>query len=253
MRLERATEEDDGLYDEAAVRGLFDRMSRSYERMNIVMSFGFSVRWRRQMMRLLPSRPTGARVLDAMSGMGETWTEVLRAIPEARAAALDFSPRMIEHAGTRNRTRFQERFELLCEDVLDNDLPDAAFDVVVSAYGLKTFDEAQSRRFANELARILRPGGTFSFVEVTEPPNRVLRALYDLYLSRIVPVVGVALVSDPVEYRMLHRYLRRYGDGARSTAAFADHPSLQVQRRLLFFGCATSWSGTRIGTGAAAA
>jgi ubiquinone/menaquinone biosynthesis methyltransferase len=241
-----STATDADLYDGAAVRGLFDRMSRTYERMNIVMSFGFSIRWRRQMMRLLPSASPGARVLDAMSGMGETWSEVLRAIPDARTAALDFSPRMIEHAATRNRDRFGGRFALHCEDMLDSRLADASFDVVVSAYGMKTFDEAGSRRFADELARVLRPGGTFSFVEVTEPPNPLLRALYDLYLSRIVPIVGVALVSDPVEYRMLHRYLRRFGDGARTTAALSEQPSLTVQRRLLFFGCATSWTGSRL-------
>lgn len=234
------------LYSGAAVRGLFDRMSRTYERMNIVMSFGFSVRWRRQMMLLLPRDPQRRRVLDAMSGMGETWREVLRAIPDAEPAALDFSTRMIEHAGTRNQLRFGGRFDLLCQDMLDNDLPDGAFDVVVSAYGMKTFDEAQSRRFADELVRLLRPGGSFSFVEVTEPPNRALRALYDFYLSRVVPVVGVLLVSDPVEYRMLHRYLRAYGDGASTSSALGGHPSLQVRRRLLFFGCATSWTGTRL-------
>lgn len=235
-----------GLYDADAVRGLFDRMSRSYERMNIVMSFGFSVRWRRQMMRLLPESASRRRVLDAMSGMGETWAEVLRGIPDAEPAALDFSERMIEHGAVRNRERFEGRFVLLCEDMLENSISDGAFDVVVSAYGMKTFDEAQSRTFADELARVLRPGGTFSFVEVTEPPNRVLRALYDFYLSRVVPIVGVALVSDPVEYRMLHRYLRAYGDGSRTSAALSAHPALQVERRPLFFGCATSWTGTRV-------
>jgi ubiquinone/menaquinone biosynthesis methyltransferase len=238
---------EEDLYDGAAVRGLFDRMSRSYERMNIVMSFGFSVRWRRQMMRFLPSGPRSPRLLDAMSGMGETWSEVLRRFPEARPAALDFSPLMIEHGETRNRDRFGGAFALLCQDVLDSDLPDGSFDVVVSAYGMKTFDGPQSVRFADELARILAPGGSFSFVEVTEPRNPVLRALYDFYLSRMVPIVGVVLVSDPVEYRMLHRYLRAYGDGSRTTEALAAHPALRVERRPLFFGCATSWSGTRVG------
>ena len=154
------------------------------------MSFGFSIRWRRQMMRLLPASAVRTSVLDAMSGMGETWSEILRGIPDAQPAALDFSPRMIEHAGERNRGRFGGRFALLCQDMLESDIPDDAFDVVVSAYGMKTFDPAQSRRFAAELARVLRPGGTFSFVEVTEPPSRVLRALYSFYLSRVVPIVG---------------------------------------------------------------
>jgi demethylmenaquinone methyltransferase/2-methoxy-6-polyprenyl-1,4-benzoquinol methylase len=236
----------DDFYDPAAVQGLFDRMSRSYERMNVVMSFGFSVRWRRQLMRLVPTQPAGTRVLDAMSGMGETWSELLRRFPDSDLAALDFSQRMIEHGATRNASRFENRFTLHCKDMLGSELSDSSFDVVVSAYGLKTFNDEQSRRFADELARILRPGGRFAFIEVTEPANRMLRALYDFYLSKVVPVVGVLLVSDPVEYRMLYRYLRRYGRGQRSESALVGHPLLEVEIRRHFFGCATSFSGHRI-------
>lgn len=237
---------DQGLYDEHAVRGLFDRMSRSYERMNTILSFGFSVRWRRQLLRLLPAGPPGARVLDAMSGMGETWAEVFRRFPDCELTALDFSERMVEHGRIRNRSRFDDRVALRCEDMLESGLPDGSFDVVISAYGLKTFDETQTERLARELARILRPGGRFAFVELTEPPNRPLAALYDFYLSRIVPVAGRLLASDPTEYRMLFRYLRAYADGRRSERAFLARPELRVTRRSHFFGCATSFTGFRI-------
>ncbi|WP_157981691.1 class I SAM-dependent methyltransferase [Protaetiibacter intestinalis] len=236
----------DALFDPGEVRGLFDRMSRSYERMNVVASFGFSVRWRRQLMALVPPDVQAHRVLDAMSGMGETWSRLLRRFPRSEVAALDFSPRMVAHARERSRDRFGGRFHVYAEDMLDSGLPDASFDVVVSAFGLKTFDEEQSRRFADELARILRPGGAFAFVEVTEPPNPVLRRLYDCYLSRIIPIVGALLVSDPVEYRMLFRYLRAYGDGSRSERALAEHPALTVTRHELFFGCAVGFSGRRV-------
>lgn len=107
------------IYDPGEVRRLFDRMSRSYERMNIVMSFGFSVRWRRQVMAFVEDPESAERVLDAMAGMGETWSEVLRRFPGAEVSALDFSPRMVEHAATRNRERFGDRVTLLCEDMLD--------------------------------------------------------------------------------------------------------------------------------------
>jgi len=234
----------DTLYDPQQVRGLFDRMSRSYERMNVAASFGFSVRGRRQLMRLVPTG--GGRVLDAMSGMGETWGQLVRRFPDAELVALDFAPRMVEHARERNSRRFGGRLAVHCEDMLSSPFPDASFDVVVSAYGLKTFDAEQSARFADELARILRPGGAFAFVEVTEPSNRLLRRLYDFYLSRVIPVVGVLLVSDPVEYRMLFRYVRAYGDGGRSERALAAHPQLTVERRSHFFGCATSFSGRRL-------
>jgi ubiquinone/menaquinone biosynthesis C-methylase UbiE len=235
----------DEIYSAGYVSGLFDRMSRSYERMNFVMSFGFSARWRRQLMALIERPGDAKRVLDAMTGMGETWSAIRQTFPGAELHALDFSPRMIEHAARRNDSRFDGAFALLCEDILSGGLPTARFDVVVCAYALKTFNPDQLKQLADEIARILVPGGRFGFIEVTQPPNRLLRALYTFYLSVVVPVVGTLLVSDPEEYRMLWRYLRPFGAGQAAAAAFT-HPLLETRRRDHFYGCATSFSGTRL-------
>lgn len=197
------------------------------------------------MMALVPEPEKSRAVIDLMTGMGETWTEVLRRFPNADLTALDNAPGMVEHARERNRSRFAGRFAVLCEDILASDLPGGRFDVVVSAYGLKTFDTEQSMALVDELVRILKPGGHYAFIEVTEPPHKLLRRLYDFYLSVLVPAIGTLLVSDPVEYRMLYRYLRAYGDGSRSEAAFL-RPELTLERRSHFFGCATSFSGTRV-------
>lgn len=39
---------DSQLYEPEYVKGLFSEMSKTYERMNILTSFGFSTRWRKQ-------------------------------------------------------------------------------------------------------------------------------------------------------------------------------------------------------------
>jgi len=239
----------EAIYDPQFVRGLFNRMSRSYERMNAIMSFGFAVIWRRQLMQLID--PSGAvSVIDLMAGMGETWGPLLRRFPNAKVTALDFSTEMTDHAQIKSAQRFGGSVVVRCEDVLASSLPAEAFDVVVSAYGLKTFDDAQSLELGAEVARILKPGGQFAFIEVTQPPNRVLRALYDLYLSIVVPLAGTLLISDPIEYRMLYRYVRVYGTGDRSAAGFA-RDDLTLVRRSHFFGCATSFSGRKIAPGRA--
>ncbi|MBT2498856.1 class I SAM-dependent methyltransferase [Agromyces sp. ISL-38] len=75
--------EASGIYDPRYVRGLFDRMSRSYERMNYVMSFGFSARWRRQMMQLVDRPDEASDVIDL--------TSVVLGIPNAEAAQLILS------------------------------------------------------------------------------------------------------------------------------------------------------------------
>lgn len=236
-----------GLYDGSAVRAMFDRMSTSYERMNVIMSLGFSVHWRRQLLDLVPDVGRAPRVLDAMTGMGETWGQLLRRFPDGELTAVDFAPAMIAHARERNRDRFGERVDVRCGDMLDSGLGTASFDLVVSAYGLKTFDESQTTRLIDELARVLRPGGRYAFVELTEPPNRLLRRLYGLYLRVIVPVAGMLCLSDSEEYRMLHRYVRGYATGSRTAHALRAHPELTVETRRHFFGCATSFSGARRG------
>ncbi|HWH27257.1 MAG TPA: class I SAM-dependent methyltransferase [Pseudolysinimonas sp.] len=236
---------DESIYNAAYVRALFNRMSRSYERMNIIMSFGFSSRWRRNLMQLIPRPSEVSDVVDLMSGMGETWGQVRRRFPQARIQALDFSPEMTRHSQEKNERRFGSSVVIHCDDIFSSTLATEGFDAVVCAYGLKTLDEEQSRRLGVELVRILRPGGRFAFIEVTQPPNAVLRALYDVYLSLVLPIAGRILISDPTEYRMLYRYVRDYGRGERSLDGLT-HPELSVTRKLHFFGCATSFSGERL-------
>jgi len=237
----------DALYDPAQVRGLFDWMSASYDRMNVAMSLGFSVRWRRQLLALVEAAPAPRRVLDLMSGRGETWHAIGRCFPDASIAAIDFAPAMVAQSIVRNESEFGRRIEVRCEDALHSSVPDASVDLVVSAYGLKTFDAAQTVRLADEVARVLRPGGRFAFIDVTEPRNRILRRAYVRYLRWVVPAAGLLLLSDPTEYRMLHRYLADYGDGRRAVEAFTRQGSLQVETRTHFFGCATSVYGRRSG------
>jgi demethylmenaquinone methyltransferase/2-methoxy-6-polyprenyl-1,4-benzoquinol methylase len=62
------------LYDPTAVRELFDEMSDTYERVNLVTSFGFSRRWRRQAVDHLRLQPgeTAPRLMTGMGGPGHT-------------------------------------------------------------------------------------------------------------------------------------------------------------------------------------
>lgn len=232
-------------YDADDVRQLFDRMATSYDRMNIALSLGFATLWRRQLLRLVGATGSPRRVLDLMSGRGETWTEIERRLPQAEITAVDFSAQMTAHAESRSRARFGGRVRLRQEDALNGTAERASFDVVVSAYGLKTFDTPQLERLAAEVARVLRPGGSFAFIDVTEPACRALRITYLAYLRWIVPLAAVLLLSDPTEYRMLHRYLAGFGDGSRAVEAFRSQPGLRVEVRRHFFGCATSISGRR--------
>jgi demethylmenaquinone methyltransferase/2-methoxy-6-polyprenyl-1,4-benzoquinol methylase len=85
-------------YNPAFVKQLFDEMAATYGLMNLISSFGFARRWRRQCLGAVPIRP-GDRVLDLMTGMGELIPDAARRVGgPGSVTAVDISPRMCDRA-----------------------------------------------------------------------------------------------------------------------------------------------------------
>ena len=91
------------------VRGLFNKMSNSYERMNYITSFGFSIRWRTQFLHSFQPTDKKIEIIDLLTGMGETWKAVLNRFPNANISALDFSEEMVKNAKAKNKRHFQNK------------------------------------------------------------------------------------------------------------------------------------------------
>lgn len=232
------------IYTPSYVKGLFDRMSASYERMNFLTSFGFSIRWRRQFLEPLPATDAPVEVMDLLTGMGETWGWTKRRYPQAKLTVLDFSEGMLKYAQAKSRDKYQGEVVVLQQDVLQNQLPSEHFDIVTCAFGLKTFNAAQLEVLAQETKRVLKPGGHFTFVEVSKPEGGLLRALYGLYLGRMIPVLGRLLLGDPEEYKMLWRYTNSFGNAKEAMRIF-QQAGLTAEYASYFHGCATGFHGVK--------
>lgn len=221
-------------------------MSGSYERVNYITSFGFSLRWRQQFLKHLPASNEPVKIIDLMTGMGETWGAVKSKYPNSEFSALDFSEGMLRQAGVKNTRSFGNNVQLLNQNVLENELPSDHYDIVISAFGLKTFNSEQMQQLAKETKRILKPGGYFSFIEVSRPSSPVLHSLYKLHLKHVVPVCGKILLGNPVEYRQLWKYTDAYKNSDTVAVIFRE-TGLEVSSHDYFYGCATGISGRKKG------
>jgi ubiquinone/menaquinone biosynthesis C-methylase UbiE len=100
----------------------------------------------------------GQDVLDVACGTGNA------AIPAARAGAsvtgLDLTPRMIEAARDRGRAA-SVAIEWIEGDAEDPPFGDRRFDVVLSTFGCMFAPRHEV--VADEIARVLRPGGRIGF------------------------------------------------------------------------------------------
>ena len=234
------------IYDPAFVKGVFDRCSERYIAFSYLCSLGFTERWRRQCVAAMPAppgpRPSG---YDLMAGTGEVWLHLLGRFPGIAAiTAVDISTGMHRRAMERLHAHRAHKIEFIEDDVLASALPDASADFLVSTFGLKTFDPAQHARLAKLVARVLKPGGSFSMIEASDPKGWWLRQLYLLHLTRVLPWIERLFLRGAEDFAMIGAYSTNFGDAS----AFADMlrgEGLEVQYRRFFFGCATGVAGRK--------
>lgn len=235
----------DNIYEPEFVKKLFNQMSSSYERMNYITSFGFSIRWRKQFIDKLGNSNEKLNVIDLLSGLGENWTLLKRNFPNSNFYAIDFSENMINQSKKKADKIFDKNLYLICDNLLDNKLESNSFDIVSCAYGLKTFNEEQLNIIAKEVHRILKPNGKFSFVEVSKPNNKVLLFFYSFYLGKIIPILGKIFLGNPEDYKMLWIYTNKFQSSENVKDIFEKH-GLEVKIDKYFGGCASGLNGKKI-------
>lgn len=232
------------IYEPEFVKKLFNQMSASYERMNYITSFGFSIRWRKQFIQKITATDEKVKVIDLLSGLGENWNYLIKRFPNAKFYAVDFSDEMIEKSKKKNIEKLDSRFIILNQNFLESDLESNEFDIVSCAYGMKTFNENQLEIIAKEVSRILKPGGKFSFVEVSKPEPRILHFFYSLYIGKIIPILGKLFLGNPQDYKMLWIYTEKFQNAKRVIEIF-EKENLKTNYDSYFFGCASGISGVK--------
>jgi ubiquinone/menaquinone biosynthesis C-methylase UbiE len=234
------------IYDAQFVKGVFDRCSGRYITFSLICSFGFTERWRRQCVELMPvpigSAPTG---YDLMAGTGEVWPHLLRRFPEIGGiTAVDISSGMHRLAMERLHSHRAHKIAFVEDDVLTSDLPDGAADFVISTFGLKTFNGQQHASLAKLIARCLKPGGVFSMIEASDPKGWWLRPLYLLHLKVILPLIERTFLRGAQDFSMIGTYSTNFGN-ASALSEMLKAEGLEVEYKRYFFGCATGVAGRK--------
>jgi demethylmenaquinone methyltransferase/2-methoxy-6-polyprenyl-1,4-benzoquinol methylase len=215
----------------ASVRSMFDAIAPRYDLVNRVMTVRMDVGWRRRAVAAL-GLPAGALVVDVACGTGD----LCRALASAghRPIGLDFSPGMLAAARTSA--------PLVLADALRMPLPDGSVDGATCGFALRNVVDL--RALLAEIARVLRPGGSLSVLEVARPERPLLRWGHRLYFERVVPVIG-GLLSDRDAYGYLPRSVAYLPERSALVALLAEAGFEHSRSRLLGLGAAQLVTGTR--------
>jgi len=186
---------------------MFDGIAAKYDFVNRVISLGIDQSWRRRTVRAL-ELGSGARVLDLATGTGDLALLVANAEPTSRVVGLDPSDKMLDIARAKvEKAGLLGRVELVHGDAEKLPFPDASFDGVCIAFGIRNVPDRD--RALREMVRVTRPGGKVAILELSEPRGGILGPLARFHVHTVVPYVG-ALLSGAPEYRYLQRSIAAF-------------------------------------------
>jgi len=223
---------------------MFDRISRRYDLLNRLLSFGRDVSWRNRLASYLP-QGTRVDLLDLATGTGDVLLTLRqRCNTIAAAVGLDLAPRMLQHARLKaSRMNMQRDVYFARGDVSRLPFAAGSFDVVTIAFGIRNFISISET--LQEIFRVLRPQGRLVILEFSLPTKAVLRACYMIYLRRIVPLIGWAVSGDSQAYRYLDETVETFPYGWAFREEMAKAGYVEVTACPLTFGVATIYAGYR--------
>jgi len=227
---------------ERDVRRMFTHIAQGYEWFDHVASLGNDLLWRpRALWDLDRFRPPGPvhRVLDIGCGTGELARLVTRHYPGARVVGADFTRAMLENAAHRSVDRDERsRLDFAQATALRLPFPDATFDLATNAFVARNLSDLGAA--FREVRRVLRPGGVFLTLEITEPSSATVNRLFHAYFDRVVPWLGGA-VGSAGPYRYLPQSLRTLPDRASFGALLAKNGFPRVVARPQSAGIVTTF------------
>ncbi|MER3555108.1 MAG: bifunctional demethylmenaquinone methyltransferase/2-methoxy-6-polyprenyl-1,4-benzoquinol methylase UbiE [Meiothermus sp.] len=188
------------------VQQMFSEIAPRYDLLNRVLSAGVDRSWRAAAVAAaLEKRPK--RILDLATGTGDIALLLKKLAPEAEVVGGDFAPPMLELA-RQKASKAGLEINFVEADALALPFPEERFDAITIAFGFRNFaDYDQALR---ELYRVLAPGGRLAILEFPPPPSGGLGALYRLYFTKVLPLVGGLVSGNAAAYRYLPESVERF-------------------------------------------
>lgn len=218
------------------VRGMFNDIAPTYDRLNHILSFDIDKLWRKRVVRIV--RRLGAKqIMDMATGTGDLAIALARNIEGSTIYGADFSREMLAVAKQKiEALGLSERISLTECNAEDIPLADGAVDVATVAFGVRNFEH--QKEALTEMKRTIRKGGYLIVLEFSNPRFALVRWCYRLYSHYILPAIGRLVSKHATAYTYLPDSIDKFASPEAFTTLLKEVGFDHIERKSQSMGIA---------------
>ncbi len=182
------------------VAKMFDTISKEYDSLNRIISFGIDVKWRKKVVKIVGDTNPDS-VLDIATGTGDLAINLTKT-NASKIVGLDISEGMLNVGREKiKKLQLNKTIEMVLADSEKIPFEDNSFDAITVAFGVRNFENLE--KGLSEIYRVLKTGGTFVVLETSIPTKTPYKQGYNFYSKNILPVIGKLFSKDKSAYKYL--------------------------------------------------
>jgi len=182
------------------VAKMFDTISKEYDGLNRVISFGIDVKWRKKVVEIIGSTNPNS-ILDIATGTGDLAINLAQT-KALKIIGLDISEGMLDVGRKKiEKLKLNNTIDMVLGDSEKIPFEDNSFDAITVAFGVRNFENLE--KGLSEIYRVLKTGGTFVVLETSIPTKTPYKQGYHFYSTNILPAIGKLFSKDKLAYKYL--------------------------------------------------
>lgn len=228
------------------VEEMFNNIAPAYDSLNHQLSWNIDRRWRAHLVRRVGKHigNAPANILDVATGTADLAIDIAKALPQAAITAIDLSEGMMEIGKKKvHKVGLDKRITFTRQDATALTYPNATFDAVTAAFGIRNFDNLTAG--LAQMARVLKNGGTMVIIELTTPITTPMKQLFKVYSHTVLPAVGRIVSGDGKAYSYLTASIEAFPQGERMMEIMESVGMKNCGFQRLTAGICTMYYGTK--------
>lgn len=224
------------------VTQMFDNISKNYDGLNRVISFGIDIKWRKRVVAILKQKKPNT-ILDIATGTGDLAINMVET-GATKIVGLDISPGMLEVGKNKIADKkLNEIIEMVVGDSENLPFEANSFDAVTVAFGVRNFETLE--KGLSEIYRVLKSNGTFVVLETSVPTKTPFKQGYRFHCNYILPIVGRLFSKDRSAYTYLSESAAVFPHGENFNNILRKIGFIEVENKPQTFGVASIYVATK--------